>query len=85
MENTSFSTEDLEYCSGWGMNPWPPAQQKGALPTELTRQYKVADQCRCESTSRDQWEFVMEDLQLVMHDVYNSCPLLMLSCADFPT
>ena len=24
----------------------------------------------------------MEDLQLVMHDFYNSCPLLMLSCAD---
>ena len=24
----------------------------------------------------------MEDLQLAMHDFYNSCPLLMLSCAD---
>ena len=29
--------KDPESCSGRGSNPWPPAQQTGALPTELTR------------------------------------------------
>ena len=30
--------KDPECCSGLGLNPRPPAQQTGALPTELTRQ-----------------------------------------------
>ena len=29
--------KDPECWSGRGSNPWPPAQQTGALPTELTR------------------------------------------------
>ena len=36
----AFSSQlfkDPECWSGWGSNPWPPAQQTGALPTELTR------------------------------------------------
>ena len=30
--------KDPECLSGWGLNPQPPAQQTGTLPTELTRQ-----------------------------------------------
>ena len=36
----AFSSQlfkDPECWSGWGWNPWPPAQQTGVLPTELTR------------------------------------------------
>ena len=36
----AFSSQlfkDPECWSGWGSNPWPPAQQTDALPTELTR------------------------------------------------
>ena len=33
--------KDPECWSGLGLNPRPPAQQTGALPTELTRQRKI--------------------------------------------
>ena len=30
--------KDPECWSGWSLNPWPPAQQTGTLPTDLTKQ-----------------------------------------------
>ena len=35
--STFFLVKDPECWSGRGSNPWPPAQQTGALPTEPTR------------------------------------------------
>ena len=34
-----FSVIERLWWSDWGLNPWPLAQQTGALPTELTRQW----------------------------------------------
>ena len=36
--------KDPECWSGRGSNPWPPAQQTGALPTELTRRWDLSQQ-----------------------------------------
>ena len=33
--------KDPEYWSSWGLNPWPPTQKTGALPTESKRRQHI--------------------------------------------
>ena len=46
--------EDPESWSGRGSNPWPPAQQTGPLPTELTRLrvYNTPERLSCRNKKR---------------------------------